>query len=91
MPEPQFHVEILTEQGVQFSGETVSVVAPGELGLLGILAHHAPLITTLVPGRLIVRTPNGTEQFAVGSGLLEVFHNQVTVVTNQFAPAGALA
>ena len=86
MPEPTFRVTVLTEEGRQYESDAVSVVAPGELGLLGILAHHAPLMTTLVPGPLTVRTPHQTtEQFTVGAGLLEVFHNQVTVVTAAFS------
>ena len=86
MAEPVFHVRILTEDGVRFEGEAVSVVAPGELGLLGILAHHAPLLTTLAPGPLTVRTPAGTTgRFRVGRGLLEVFQNQLTITTDRWA------
>ena len=67
---------------MRFEGEAVSVVAPGEFGLLGILAHHAPLLTTLTPGRLTIRTSQQTtQQFAVGAGLLEIFRNQATLVT----------
>ena len=88
MPEPQFHVTILTEQGRQYAGAAVSVVAPGELGLLGILAHHAPLLTTLVPGQLVIRTPESTMvRFRVGAGLLEIFRNHVTLVTDACAAA----
>ena len=92
MAEPAFHVRILTEDGVRFEGEAVSVVAPGELGLLGILAHHAPLLTTLVPGRLVIRTPESTTvRFRVGGGLLEVFQNRVTLVTDACAASPAAA
>ncbi len=88
MPEPTFRVAVLTEQGLQYRSEAVSVVAPGELGYLGILAHHAPLLTTLVPGRLTLRTPQQTtERFLLGPGLLEIFHNQVTILTEQLQSA----
>src|SRR3989338_2935517 len=108
MPEPTFRVTVLTEEGTRFQGDAVSVVAPGELGFLGILANHAPLLTTLVPGPITVRLPAAlilpvaerrqtgaaqagtpqqtTERFAVGAGLLEVFRNRVTVVTDQWNP-----
>ena len=90
MAEPAFHVRILTEDGVRFEGEAVSVVAPGELGLLGILAHHAPLLTTLAPGPLIVRTSAGAAgRFQVGYGLLEMFRNQLTIVTDRWAQEAA--
>ena len=92
MPEPSLHVTIVTEQGRQYEGEAVSIVAPGELGLLGILAHHAPLLTTLVPGQLVIRTPESTTvRFRVGGGLLEVFRNHVTLVTDTCAAAPSAA
>ena len=90
MAEPAFHVRILTEDGVRFEGEAVSIVAPGALGLLGILANHAPLLTTLAPGPLTVRTPAGTAgRFQVGHGLLEMFRNQLTIVTDRWAQEAA--
>ena len=87
MPEPTFRVTVLTEEGTKFQGEAVSVVAPGELGFLGILANHPPLLTALTVGPLTVRTPQQTTtRFQVGAGLLEIFKNQVTVVTDQWRP-----
>ena len=90
MAEPVFRVTILTEEGRQYENDAISIVAPGELGLLGILAHHAPLLTTLTPGLLTVRTPAGAvERFLVGHGLLEVLRNQLTIVTDRWAQEAA--
>ena len=81
MAEPLFQLRVVTDEGVALSTEAVSVVAPGEIGYLGILAHHAPLITTLAVGRLTYRTPDGTtHQRPVPGGILEVYQNRVTVV-----------
>ncbi len=73
---------VLTRDGVALKEETVSVVAPGELGYLGILHNHAPLVTTLSPGQLTYRTPKEqTKTIRVGTGLLEIAHNTLTILT----------
>ena len=85
MPAP-ITLRVLTEAGVAFQDQAVSIIAPGELGYLGILANHAPLMTTLVPGQLTWRRPDGSSRLArVGSGLLEIEHNRLTILTNSFS------
>lgn len=81
MPNP-ITLRVLTDAGLAFEDQAESVVAPGELGYLGILRNHAPLITTLQPGRLAWRTDAGqTHTRMIGDGLLEVQHNTVTILT----------
>ena len=77
-----FHLEILTPKKRFFSGSVTSLVAPGTLGYLGVLANNAPLVTTLVPGKVVYRGPSGsaTTLQSTGAGLLEVTHNKVTVL-----------
>ena len=76
-------LRILTPEGVALSEEAVSVIAPGERGYLGMLRNHAPLVTTLVPGQLTWRGADGRAQRRrIGSGLLEVVRNQVTILTD---------
>ena len=80
------HVRVLTEAGVVLEDEAFSVVAPGEPGYLGILRNHAPLVTTLANGKLTWRRADGTSRTAVvGPGLLEVFRNRLTLVTDRFS------
>jgi len=77
------HLRVLTQAGVAFEEEVVSVIAPGEPGYLGILRRHAPLVTTLQPGQLTWRRPSGARQRArIGGGLLEVAKDQVTILTD---------
>jgi len=80
-------LQILTPRKRIFSGEVSSLVAPGELGYLGILAHHAPLVTTLVPGTVTFRDPAGGMQTlqSTGEGLLEVQHNQAVLLLDEVA------
>ena len=82
-----FHLEILTPRKRVFSGSITSLVAPGELGYLGILAHHAPLVTTLVPGKVTWRGPEGTARTmrSKGGGLLEVYRNKATLLADEIA------
>ena len=76
-------LRVLTEEGVALEAEAVSVIAPGELGYLGVLSHHAPLITTLKPGKLTWRTPSGESHTRLlGDGLLEIIRNQCTILTS---------
>lgn len=77
------HLRVLTDAGVAVEDEVVSIVAPGELGYLGILKNHAPLVTTLVPGHLSWRRPDGTlKQLEVGAGFLEIVRNRCTILTS---------
>ena len=82
-PDP-ITLRVLTGEGVAFEARAVSIVAPGTLGYLGMLRNHAPLVTTLTPGKLTWRTPNGqAHTLRVGSGLLEIVQNRCTVLTDQ--------
>ena len=77
-----FKFKVLTPNRTAFDGDVVSVTAPGGAGYLGILAHHAPLITTLTTGNLSLRTQDGeTHRYRVGPGLLKVANNEVVVLT----------
>lgn len=77
-----YRFKMLTPNRTAFDGEVVSVTAPGGAGYLGILAHHAPLITTLLAGELTIRTKDGeSRRYRVGKGLLKVAANEAVVLT----------
>jgi F-type H+-transporting ATPase subunit epsilon len=79
-------LRVLTDAGLAIEDQAVSVIAPGELGYLGILKNHAPLVTTLSPGKLTWRRPSGVTNTArVGTGLLEILHNRLTILTDTFS------
>ena len=66
-----------------FHGEAELVVATGELGELGIAPQHAPLITRLKPGKVVVTLPGGEKlDFAISGGILEVQPQVVTVLAD---------
>jgi F-type H+-transporting ATPase subunit epsilon len=76
------HVEIVTAERKLYSGEADAVQAPGSEGQLGILPHHAALLTALAPGVLSIRLAGAEEAIFVSGGFLEVSNNQVTVLAD---------
>jgi F-type H+-transporting ATPase subunit epsilon len=78
-----FHLSLQTPERTVFDDAVVSLMAPGGRGYLGILANHAPLITTLVPGKLSIRDLSGSERiFALSGGFLEVSQNRATILAD---------
>jgi F-type H+-transporting ATPase subunit epsilon len=77
-------VEVVSAEAEIYSGEATMVVATGELGELGITPRHAPLITRLKPGKVIVTQPNGekVDISITGGGILEVQPQVVTVLAD---------
>ena len=75
-------LDIVTAERVVYSEDVDAVVAPGVEGQLGILPHHAPLMTTLQAGELLVR--KGGEEFplAISGGFLEVRPDRVIVLAD---------
>ncbi len=78
----QLHVEIVTIERLVFSGDADLVLAPGAMGQLGILPKHAPLITRLANGELVIRKDGREEAFAISGGFLEVLPGRVVVLAD---------
>ncbi len=87
MAAPVFTLEILTASRKVFVGEVASLVAPGEIGYLGVLANHAPLMTTLVPGQVTWRDAAGATRTLrlAGRGILEVQKNQACLLADELS------
>jgi F-type H+-transporting ATPase subunit epsilon len=83
----EFTFRLVTPQRIVFEGPVVSIQAPGSEGYLGVLAHHAPLITALQPGRLEMRDASGrVTAYSVGGGFLEVSNNRASVLADSAEP-----
>jgi F-type H+-transporting ATPase subunit epsilon len=78
----KIRLEIITAERVVYSEDVDIVVAPGIQGQLGILPHHAPLMTMLQPGELMVRKDNQEESMFVSGGFLEVRGDRVVVLAD---------
>jgi F-type H+-transporting ATPase subunit epsilon len=91
MADPTFTLAILTPSREEFAGPVTSLVVPGIAGYLGVLAHHAPLITPLAAGHLEMRFPDGrTALYYVSGGFLEVSRNKAIVLADSLEPAGEI-
>jgi len=75
-------LEIITAERVVYSEDVDIVVAPGIEGELGVLPHHAPLMTMIQPGELRVKKDNVEESMFVSGGFLEVRGDKVIVLAN---------
>jgi F-type H+-transporting ATPase subunit epsilon len=75
--------DIVSAEAEIFHGEATLVVATGEQGELGIAPRHAPLITRLRPGKVVVTQPGGEQlDFAISGGILEVQPQVVTILAD---------
>ena len=75
-------LDIVTIERLIYSGEVDMVIAPGIEGEMGILPHHAPLLTALKYGELRVRRGDDEDSYAIGGGFMEVLPLQVTVMAD---------
>ena len=81
-------VDVITPEGPAYEGEAEIVVVPGTAGQLGIMAHHAPLVSSLKPGELHVTDMEGKRHhFATDGGFVEVRRNETLVLVGEAVPA----
>ncbi|AHE68421.1 F0F1 ATP synthase subunit epsilon [Legionella oakridgensis] len=85
------HLDIVSAEQEIFSGIVEMVVATGELGELGIVPGHAPLLTLLKPGEVRATLPGGEEEiYYISGGMLEVQPFHVTVLADAVQRADSL-
>lgn len=77
-----FHFELVSPQKLLFSGDVEQVDLPGAEGYFGVLANHAPMVTTLRPGILTVHVAGGQQKIVVLGGFAEVSTDGLTVLAN---------
>ncbi len=75
-------LDVVSAEGVVFSEDVDVVVAPGVEGQLGILPHHAPLMTMLQPGELLVRKGEKHFYLAITGGFLEVRPDRIIILAD---------
>jgi F-type H+-transporting ATPase subunit epsilon len=78
------HVDIVSAEASIFSGIAEFVVVPGEAGELGIMPHHAPLLTRIKPGTVRIKVQGQTEEewIYVSGGMLEVQPKILTILAD---------
>jgi F-type H+-transporting ATPase subunit epsilon len=73
-------LEIVTPERLAYSDEVDAVVLPGSDGEMGVLPHHAPLVSTLGVGELRIRKGGVEESFAIVGGFVQVRPDRVVVM-----------
>jgi len=76
------HFELVSPEKLVFSGEVEQVDVPGAEGDFGVLGGHAPMVTTLRPGILTVKTAGGEQKIVVLGGFAEVSATGLTVLAD---------
>ena len=76
-------VEVVTQEKVVFSEPAADmVIIPGSDGVMGILPHHAPVLTTLAYGELVVRKGRAEESFVISGGVVDIRPDRVIVLAD---------
>jgi F-type H+-transporting ATPase subunit epsilon len=81
-----FHFDLVSPEKLLFSGEVNQVDVPGSEGDFGVLAGHAPLVTTLRPGILVIYGERDALRIVVGGGFAEVGPAGLTVLADTAVP-----
>ena len=78
-----FPLQVVDVHGLVYAGQCVFLVLPGELGELGILAHHAPLLTMLQAGEMRIHLVDGSmEVLFLEGGFAEIQPSGVTALAD---------
>lgn len=78
-----FTVDIVSPEGLVWSGDAEFVVARTPEGEIGIMADHEPVMAALVQGVVSVDGSEGRTKIDVEGGFLQVLRNQVTLITDR--------
>ena len=77
-----FHFELVSPEKLLFSGDVDQVDVPGAEGDFGVLAGHAPFVSTLRPGILTIHSASGEQKIVVLGGFAEVSADSLTVLAD---------
>ena len=77
-----FHFELVSPEKLLFSGDVEQVDVPGAEGDFGVLAGHAPFVSTVRPGILTVHSASGEQKIVVLGGFAEVSADGLTVLAD---------
>ncbi|RPI22726.1 MAG: F0F1 ATP synthase subunit epsilon [Actinobacteria bacterium] len=78
-----FHVDVVTPEGIIWSGEATLVAARTTEGDIGILADHQPTMAALATGAVTIHHQGGVTTAGIHGGFLQIFRNSVTLLTDR--------
>jgi F-type H+-transporting ATPase subunit epsilon len=84
---PTFHFDLVSPEKILFSGQVSQVDVPGAEGDFGVLANHAPLVSTVRPGILVIFNERGEKlPVVINGGFAEVSPAGLTVLADMAVP-----
>ena len=85
----KFDLSLVTPDGAVYEGQVEMIVVPGQIGEIGVLARHAPLIATLKAGSTRLHPGGGAEvvQFATGPGFFQMLHDRAIALVDDAVDA----
>ncbi len=83
-----FSLNILTPSSTVFKAQVSSLVVPTPYGYLGVLAHHARLVSLVSRGPITVKDASGSAAVfhSAGGGFLDVGKNEATILLESLGP-----
>lgn len=76
-------ISILTPERPFWTGQADEIILPTETGEMGVLKNHAPIITGLDVGAMLIRTKQEWNSYAIMGGFALIKQNQVTILANE--------
>jgi F-type H+-transporting ATPase subunit epsilon len=86
----KLHFSLVSPERELMSADVDQVDIPGSEGWIGVLPNHAPLMTTLAPGMLMIKDGSGEHRFFVRGGFAEISPAGLTVLAEEAMPAEEL-
>lgn len=86
----QLHVRVVTPRAEVLLADFTSVTLPGHLGELQVMPNHRPLLTSLRPGRFVVKGSAGETVYYLGGGFAEILPDKIVVLADECIPASEL-
>jgi F-type H+-transporting ATPase subunit epsilon len=87
-----FEVSLVTPDGAAYEGDAEMLIVPGQIGEIGVLARHAPLIATLRAGSTRIHPGGGADviEFATGPGFFQVIHDRAIALVDDAVQAAEI-
>src|SRR5581483_10429284 len=88
----KFDLSLVTPDGAAYEGEAEMVVVPGQIGEIGVLARHAPLIATLRAGATRIHPGEGAEviEYATGPGFFQMLNDRAIALVDDAVEASQI-
>jgi F-type H+-transporting ATPase subunit epsilon len=87
-----FDLSLVTPDGAVYEGEVEMIIVPGQIGEIGVLARHAPLIATLRAGSTRIHPGGGADvaEFATGPGFFQMLNDRAIALVDAAVAASEI-